>query len=201
MDEGFKKCPKCQGDGKKEYVYSLIGIILRNFALLKEGDSIDNLICSKRKIRLICPFCEGNGTVDWVKWPMRQNFNNPFSNLEGCLDIFLNQIPVKQWYFNPPDRNGCKIIDDLSEYSNPEKIIKLSQNRYDAPITLNNDFLTMTYDKLEKIAGILDWRHLEITAHYSEGNVQKYLKKAGLLQYMPDKFVYPDPNDIDKNFF
>ena len=132
---------------------------------------------------------------------MRKNFSQTFSKLEGCLDIFLDQIPAEQWYYNPPDRNGLEIIDDLSEYSNPENIIKYAQTRYDEPIKLNDDFLSMTSDELEKIEGLLNWHHLEITQPYTEEKIGDYLKKVGLSQFKPDKFAYPEPDDFDEQFF
>ena len=201
MEKGYKKCPKCKGKGKSEYVYFQIGTILQNLASLKNGNSIETLNHSARLIRLICPFCRGSGRVDWVEWAMRKNFSRPFSKLEGCLDIFLDELPVYLWYSNPPDRNGIELIDDISAYSNPENIIKLSQKRYDEPIKLNNDFLSMTSDELKKIKGLLNWHHLEITKPYTEEKIGEYLKKVGLSQYKPDKFAYPEPNDIDKRFF
>jgi hypothetical protein len=201
MEEGYKKCPKCEGKGKHEYVYSQIGTILQNLASLKKGNAIDTLNCSARRIRLICPFCEGDGKVDWVKWAMRKNFSKPFSKLEGCLDILLDELWANLLYSNPPDRNGIERIDDISEYSNPENIIKFSQKRYDEPLKLNNDFLSMNADELKRIEGLLDWHHLEITKPYTEEKIGEYLKKVGLSQYKPDKFAYPEPNDIVERFF
>jgi len=123
MEEGYEKCPKCKGYGKIEYVYLQVGIILQNLASLQKGNAVDALNHSACQIRLICPFCEGDGKVDWIKWAMRKSLGKPYSKLEGCLDIFLDQIPVNQWFYNPPNRNGLELIDDLSEYSNPENII------------------------------------------------------------------------------
>jgi len=201
MEEGYKKCPKCKGNGKNEYVYFQIETILQNLSFLKNGNAIDTLNCSARRIRLICPFCQGAGKVDWIAWAMRKNFSKPFSKLEGCLDIFLDQLPANQWFSNPPDRNGFELIDDLSKYSNPENIIKSSKNRYDEPLKLNNDFLSMTSNELERIAGQLSWHHLQITKPYTEEKIGEYLKEVGLSQYKPDKFAYPEPNDIDEQFF
>ena len=201
MEEKFIKCPKCEGAGKKGYIYFHVGDILENLSLLKKGNAIETLDHSARLIRIICPLCEGHGEVDWISWPIRQNFNKPFSSLEGCLDIFLDLIPVYQWFSNPPDRNGLEIFNDLSEYSNPEKIIKLAQNRYDEPIKLNNDFLSMTADELKRIAGILNWHHLEVSKPYTEEKLLEYLKKHDLIKYKPDKFAYPEPNDMDEIFY
>ena len=201
MEEGYKKCPKCEGNGKHEYVYFLIGAILQNLASLKKGNVINPLNYSTEKIRIICPFCKGAGKVDWVEWAARKNFSKPFSKLEGCLDIFFDQLPVYLWSSNLPDRNGIERIDDISEYSNPEKIIKCSQHRFDQPLKLNDDFLSMTSDKLEKIARQLSWHHIQTTRPYTEEKIGKYLYEVGLSQFKPDKFAYPDPNDIDKQFF
>lgn len=201
MEEGYKKCPKCKGSGKKDYVYFQVGTILDNLASLKKGNSIDTLNCSARQIRLICPFCQGAGKVDWIEWAARKNFSKPFSKLEGCLDILLDELWANLLYSNPPDRNGIERIDDISEYSNPENIIKFSQKRYDEPLKLNNDFLSMNADELKRIEGLLDWHHLEITKPYTEEKIGEYLKKVGLSQYKPDKFAYPEPNDIVERFF
>jgi hypothetical protein len=201
MEEGYKKCPKCDGNGKQEYVYFQIGAILENLASLKKGKTIDNLTSSERQIRIICPFCEGTGKVDWISWARRKSYSKPFSKLEGCLDILLDELRVHLWYSNPPDRNGEELIDDISEYSNPENIIKFSQKRYDEPIKLNNDFLSMTADELKKIEGILNWHHLEIPKPYTEEKIEDYLKRNGLSKYKPDKFAYPDPDDFDEQFY
>jgi hypothetical protein len=201
MEEGYKKCPKCEGNGKHEYVYFQIGAILQNLASLKNGNAINPLNNSTKQLRVICPFCKGDGKVDWVEWASRKNFSKPFSNLEGCLDILLDVLPVVLWPSNPPNRNGIERIDDISEYSNPERIIKLSQTRYDEPLKLNDDFLSMTSDELKKIDGLLNWHHLEITKPYTEEKIGDYLDKAGLSKYKPDKFAYPDPNDFDEQFY
>jgi hypothetical protein len=201
MEEGYKKCPKCGGNGKHEYVYYAIGAILDNLASLKKGKTINPLNYSTNKLRVICPFCKGAGKVDWVEWARRKNFSKPFSKLEGCLDILLDVLPVALWPSNPPDRNGIERIDDISEYSNPERIIKLSQTRYDEPIKLNNDFLSMTTDELKKIEGILNWYDLEIPKPNNEEQIGDYLKRNELSEYKPDKFAYLEPNDIDRQFF
>ena len=201
MEDGLKKCPKCDGSGKKEYIYFQIGTVIENLSLLKKGKAIQSLSYSARQIRIICPFCDGTGTVDWINWARRQNFNKPFSNLEGCLDIFLDRYPFYQCYNMPLERNGVEIIDDLSEYSNPEKIIKLSRERYDEPLKLNNDFLAMDSAELERIGGIINWHHLEVTKPYTEEKILNYLGKSDLYQYKPDKFAYPQSCDIDEKFF
>jgi len=201
MEEGYKKCPKCGGNGKREYVYSQIGTILQNLASLKKGKTFDTLTRSARQIRIICPFCKGAGKVDWIKRATPKNYSKPFSKLEGCLDIFLNQPPVNFWVSNPHDRNGLELIDDISEYSNPENMIKCSQKRYDEPIKLNNDFLSMTSEELKKIAGQLEWHHMELAGSYTEEKIGEYLKKVGLSKYKPDKFAYPEPDDIDEQLF
>jgi hypothetical protein len=201
MEEGYKKCPKCEGNGKHEFVYSQIGNILKNLASLKKGNGIDTLHYSARQLIIICPFCKGAGKVDWIEWATRKNFSKPFSKLEGCLDILLSELPVYLWHSNLPNRNRIEIIDDISAYSNPEKIIKYSQTRYDEPIKLNDEFLSMTSDKLKEIEGLLNWHHLEITKPYTEEKIGDYLKKVGLSQFKPDKFAYPEPDDFDKQFY
>ena len=201
MEEGYKKCPKCVGNGRHEYVYFQIGTILQNLASFKKGNAMNTLEYSARQIRIVCPFCKGAGKVDWIEWATRKNYSKPFSKLEGCLDLLLDELRVHLWSSNPPDLNRIELIDDISAYSNPENIIKLSQKRYDEPIKLNNDFLSMTSDELKKIKGLLNWHHLEITKPYTEEKIGEYLKKVGLSQYKPDKFAYPEPNDIDKRFF
>jgi hypothetical protein len=173
MEEGYKRCPKCEGNGKHEYVYFQIGNILKNLASLKKGNGIDTLHYSAQQLRIICPFCEGSGKVDWINWATRKNYSKPFSKLEGCLDILLDELPIYLWNSNPPDRNGIETIDDISAYSNPEKIINYSQTRYDEPIKLNNDFLSMTADELERIKGLLNWHHLETPKPYTEERLFK----------------------------
>ena len=201
MEEGYKKCPKCGGNGKHEYVYYAIGAILDNLASLKKGKTINPLNYSTNKLRVICPFCQGTGKVDWINWAMRKNYSKPFSKLEGCLDILLDVLPVALWPSNPPDRNGIEHIDDISEYSNPERIIKLSQTRYDEPIKLNDDFLSMTSDELKKIGSLLNRHHLKITKPYTEEKLEDYLNKVGLSKYKADKYAYPDPDDFDEQFY
>lgn len=132
---------------------------------------------------------------------MRKSYSKPFSKLEGCLDILFAELRVHLWWSNPPDRNGIELIDDVSEYSNPENIIKFSQKRYDGPIKLNNDFLSMTTNELKKIEGILKWYDLEIPEPNNEEQIGDYLKRNGLSKYKPDKFAYPDPDDFDEQFY
>jgi len=83
MEEGYKKCTKCEGKGKQEYVYFQVGTILDNLASLKNGNSIESLNHSARQIRLICPLCKGTGKVDWVEWARRKNFSKPFSKFRA----------------------------------------------------------------------------------------------------------------------
>ena len=58
MEEGYKKCPKCDGNGKHEYVYYQIGAILDNLASLKNGKAIDHFELLGTTIKNYMPFLQ-----------------------------------------------------------------------------------------------------------------------------------------------
>jgi hypothetical protein len=196
MESGFKVCPKCNGKGIMKYRVWESRWIISNLSRLKNGQ--DFAPRAMFNISITCPGCDGSGKSDWISEATKASIlRTPFAKLEGNMDIYFYRA-IESW---PPNCPTHKLSRPrvFKFTKHVDKLLKKSQERYTG-IKLNEEMLTLSSHDLSELfdrlfhyeAFLLSLPQDEVT----EERIKAELVTLGLRDYMPDRFVYPGPDDF-----